>query len=534
MSPAVPSDPLATLEHAITAACGRDLEAYDEPVLARQLDRLHRAQARLAAERARLTAELERRRLRTIGDARDRERARQYLQRDLADRSNRQPAQTKLDSQAGTAARQHPATGRCFASGDISAEHVRLVASVLDTLPAGDERDELEQDLLARARHLNPTAFGRYTRDLLARQLPATVTLREERQQRERRVTLADTPDGGLTLSGLLHGTAAETVRTAVEAFRRPDASSELRTPAQRTADALEQVCAVALRAGAAATSHGIRPQVLVTVTTDQIELGPDGIANLGSGEASTLGRLRHLLDDCSWARVVLGPDGAPLEASESVRTVPHGLWRALLARDQGCTWPGCDAPANWCDVAHGNEPFAAGGRLSPDNAALLCRRHHRRFDHGDLRIRIDGAEVRYVRRQQVTDEPRAAVPPTERSGCDANGPPPAAAHPPSGPPPPATADPPSGPPPPATADPPSGAAPGPGTGAATGGLPPAEGARATDGRPEAAGPSARSSPTTRPRGAPPSVGALDRRAQPGHRGRRSATQPDLLGSIGP
>ncbi|MFP4310804.1 MAG: DUF222 domain-containing protein [Nitriliruptoraceae bacterium] len=345
-------------------------------------------------------------------------------------------------------------------------------------------------------------------------------------------MTLADTPDGGLTLSGLLHGTAAETVRTAVAAFRRPDATAELRTPAQRTADALEQVCAVALRAGAAATSHGIRPQVLVTVTTDQIELGPDGIANLGSGEASTLGRLRHLLDDCSWARVVLSPDGAPLEASESVRTVPHGLWRALLARDQGCTWPGCDAPANWCDVAHGNDPFAAGGRLSPDNAALLCRRHHRRFDHGDLRIRIDGAEVRYVRRQQVIDEPRGAVAPTERSGCDANGPPPATAARLLGAPPPAAADPPNGALPRAAADPSIGDGREPGTGPAAGGQPPAEAARASDGRPDVSDPGARSAPTTRRRGAPTSVGALDRQAQPRHR--RAATQPDLLGSGGP
>jgi len=393
------TDPLTSLERAVDVVCGGALEAVDEPDLTERLDRFHRAQSRLAAERARVAAELERRRTRAIDDPRDRERTRQQLRRELADRANRPPAQAKLDAQAGIAARQHPETGRAFTAGDISAEHVRLIAETLGALPDGPELDDLERTLLQHARSTPPAAFGRFARDLLARRAPVSVTLREDRQERERRVTVADTPDGGLTLSGLLHGTAAETVRTALDAFRRPDVAGELRSAAQRTADALEQLCTTALRAGEAPTRHGVRPQVLVTVSTDQLGLGEDGVVHHASGEATTLGRLRHLLDDCTWARVVLGPDGAPIEASESVRTVPSGLWRALLARDGGCTWPGCDAPASWCDVAHGNEPFAAGGRLSPDNAALLCRRHHRRFDHGHYRIEITGGSVGYHRR---------------------------------------------------------------------------------------------------------------------------------------
>ncbi len=408
---------LDLLDRAVGSVCGADVDSLDEPGITDRLDRLHRAQSRLAAERARLIATLEQRRTGAIADARQRERERQQLQRDLAGRSNRAPAATKLDAQAGRAAAEHTTTGRAFADGRIAAEHVRLIGETLDAIVDRDEREAIERELVELAGRVRPSALGRHVRDLLARRAPVSVALREERQHGDRRFSLTPTPDGGLSVSGLVYGTAAETIRTALDAFRRPDVSGEFRTPAQRSADALEQLCATALQAGDAPARHGIRPQILVTVTTDQLALGDEAVAHLASGEPTTLGRLRHLLDDCSWSRVVLAPDGTPLEASESVRTVPSGLWRALLARDGGCTWDGCDAPAAWCDVAHGQIPFAAGGRLSPANAALLCRRHHRRFDHGGFRIAIDGDRVRYHRLRETVPTPPVDSGPSPRRG---------------------------------------------------------------------------------------------------------------------
>ena len=52
------------------------------------------------------------------------------------------------------------------------------------------------------------------------------------------------------------------------------------------------------------------------------------------------------------------------------------GERRALAARDGGCVFPGCDAPAAWTD-AHHVVRVADGGTSDANNLALLCRHHH-------------------------------------------------------------------------------------------------------------------------------------------------------------
>jgi len=401
------------LDRSVAEVVGADLGPMPDEALTQRLDRLRRPVARLSAERARLTAELERRRAATIDDPADRARSQRDLRRQLADRANSTPADTKRDAAAGHIADEHRRTGASFADGAISAEHVRLIGDTLRALPP-ERRETAEAELIEIARRSNPTMFGKHAREMMVREAPANADQVARREHLQRRVRSYDTPDGGFAFSGLLYGVMAETARTAMDAFRRPDTPGEHRSPEQRSADAFEQLCAAALRTGEAPTRHGVRPHVIITMTADQLELGDHGIAHLGSGQPVTLGQLRTLLADCTWGRVLLGPDSTPIEASAAVRTVPAGLWRVLVARDGGCTWDGCDAPASWCDVAHGKMAFTDGGRLSPANAALLCRRHHRRFDLGGWRIRITGSEVTYTRdkgaRGATATGPAAAI----------------------------------------------------------------------------------------------------------------------------
>jgi len=50
-----------------------------------------------------------------------------------------------------------------------------------------------------------------------------------------------------------------------------------------------------------------------------------------------------------------------------------------LIARDIGCSFPGCAHPAEWCERHHIVE-WVHGGRTDLNNLTLLCRYHHHNY----------------------------------------------------------------------------------------------------------------------------------------------------------
>ena len=390
-------DAVAAVEVAATELAALTVESLEADALDDLLRRLRRPIQQLQGVRARAAAASQALALRSSNGGASGPVVREH-QRQLAQGQQLTPSEAKRQIDAGRAARDSSGTRRAMAAGDIGPEHAQRIAQVLAAVPES-RREEVERELLGLAEGMDALAFGRAARRILGRERPATLARDERRRHLDRSFRATDTEDGGFAFSGLLYGAAAQEARSALQAFRRPDTPDEFRTPAQRGADAFQQLCAAALRLGEAPTQHGVRPHVAVVFTAEQyaaLSRMPDDTMGLlvESGNVASGGELRQLVSDCDLFRVVLGPDGIPLEVSSSVRTVPIGLWRALVIRDGGCVWPGCDAPASWCDVAHGNEAFAGEGRLSPTNALLLCRRHHRRFDRGPFSVQIEGDRV--------------------------------------------------------------------------------------------------------------------------------------------
>src|SRR5436190_1460382 len=76
--------------------------------------------------------------------------------------------------------------------------------------------------------------------------------------------------------------------------------------------------------------------------------------------------------------------DSADLDYGRQTREWAPDLYNAIVLRDQGCRYPGCDRPATWCDVHHIQEWDAHHGPTSIDNGVMLCRHHHRRLHHHD------------------------------------------------------------------------------------------------------------------------------------------------------
>ena len=82
------------------------------------------------------------------------------------------------------------------------------------------------------------------------------------------------------------------------------------------------------------------------------------------------------------------------LSVGRATRTIPAHIRTALVLRDQGCRFPGCDRPPAWTD-GHHIIHWSDGGPTELDNLVSLCRPHHRAVHEQGWRIHMaDGIAV--------------------------------------------------------------------------------------------------------------------------------------------
>jgi hypothetical protein len=124
------------------------------------------------------------------------------------------------------------------------------------------------------------------------------------------------------------------------------------RTHGQRMHDALEDVCDRLLRAGQLPDSGGVPATVIVTITLEDL------LDRLGHGRSSDGGQLsaQQVLDLAGQADLiptVLNRAGAVLCQGRARRiATPSQTW-ALIARDAGCSFPGCHRAPELCERHH-------------------------------------------------------------------------------------------------------------------------------------------------------------------------------------
>jgi hypothetical protein len=100
------------------------------------------------------------------------------------------------------------------------------------------------------------------------------------------------------------------------------------------------------------------------------------GGAATPAGDILDPGAARKAACDADLIPVVLSGPSQPLDVGRRERLVTKGLRAAVVIRDRGCTFPGCDRPPGFCEVHHVT-PWWAGGTTSLTNSAMLCCRHH-------------------------------------------------------------------------------------------------------------------------------------------------------------
>jgi hypothetical protein len=127
---------------------------------------------------------------------------------------------------------------------------------------------------------------------------------------------------------------------------------------------------------------------------------------------------IRRLTCDGSIVRMTDGVNGEPLDVGRKQRIVPVAIRRALIARDGGCSFPGCTR-RHFVD-AHHVRHWSQGGETSLANTLLLCSAHHRLVHEDGYTIHRDERDRWYFRRPDGRAIPEHGYRPEDMHDDDA------------------------------------------------------------------------------------------------------------------
>ena len=289
-----------------------------------------------------------------------------------------------------------PGTRRALDAGDLSMSAVRVLVTARDADPDAFGRSERQLVDAARIHSVGDLQkVAAYWRQGVEREHALEG---EEAQRQRRRLHASVSFQGMVRVDGDLDPETGETLLTALHAVLDAEARSrgeeDARTPAQRRADALGEICRQWLDRADRPSVAGERPHVTVTVASEALRGNP------GTSELDHVGPIhpettRRLACDASIRRVVMSGPSEPLDVGRKTSVIPPAMRRAVIVRDRHCRFPGCDRPQTWCD-AHHVVHWADGGATRLANLLLLCRRHHRMVhDRGGFRLEMaDGLPV--------------------------------------------------------------------------------------------------------------------------------------------
>jgi hypothetical protein len=87
-----------------------------------------------------------------------------------------------------------------------------------------------------------------------------------------------------------------------------------------------------------------------------------------------------RLIDEAVLIGLIVDAKGDVVRLGRARRIASRSQTYALIARDKGCSFPGCDAPPHWCQRHH-VIPWRHGGATDLDNLTLVCHYHHREHE---------------------------------------------------------------------------------------------------------------------------------------------------------
>ncbi len=247
--------------------------------------------------------------------------------------------------------------------GWLSAAKAVAITRPIDALPSTSDRQGAVALMLEEAKRLNASELAKAGRHLLSVIDPEGDDRHQERElDREDRAAhlhrfLSVTDDHGARLLDAL-----------IETCRR-----------MQTADLLPH-------------QHGAQPRLTLLMNHADLLAGL-GVGVTEDGTEIAASAVRRLCCDAEVIPTVLGSTGEVLDVGRSNRLVTPPIWKALVARDRHCRFPGCRRPPLMCH-AHHVWHWIEGGPTNLDNLILLCGHHHRLVHSGPWRVELDPTGV--------------------------------------------------------------------------------------------------------------------------------------------
>ena len=116
-----------------------------------------------------------------------------------------------------------------------------------------------------------------------------------------------------------------------------------------------------------------------------------DDLVLRGEGWTVTKHAAERLLCDSALVATLFAGKNQVLDVNDAAEQFTRRQRRALAARDGHCVFPSCTRPPRFCD-AHHLAHREHGGPTRTDNAALLCRFHHRLVHEHHWTLAVDEA----------------------------------------------------------------------------------------------------------------------------------------------
>jgi Domain of unknown function (DUF222) len=269
--------------------------------------------------------------------------------------------------------RQLPVTAAAYRDGALSGGQVQaIVTNLKDRTVDFFARHETELVLELARLSVGDTAVAMQD---WARRAHAVVGDGPEPLLPERSLHLSRVLDGRHELSGSFDPEGGAVIATALRLAATGDVAGEpARSPAQRRADALVDVCRRFLDHQQQRRGGRHRPHLnIITTLHDLQRRGRGRLVDGTTLDPTTVGRL---VCDAGIHRVVTDGRSSILDYGTTTRTVPAPLFNALVIRDRHCRYPSCDRPPDWTE-AHHIRWVTHGGPTALHNLVLLCSRHH-------------------------------------------------------------------------------------------------------------------------------------------------------------